>query len=122
GHFVEGVLAEQRLAGGDGAVGAHVVEMRLGEVGGGGGVFGREAAALAFGDARLVAAGGGDARRTLLLMGRVGPKVRGGVTACRCHGVTPTRAFRATSPVKGEVGACGAFAAPATTFRIPRLL
>ncbi|RCW20210.1 hypothetical protein DFR48_11573 [Ciceribacter lividus] len=38
---------------------------------------------------------------TLPLRGRVGPQVRGGVIR---DVVTPTRAFRATSPLKGEVG------------------
>ena len=53
---------------------------------------------------------GGDSQglpSTLPLRGRVGAQLRGGVTLGATSAyVTPTRACRATSPLKGEVEGC----------------
>jgi len=51
----------------------------------------------------------GEGLKTLPLRERVGPQVRGGVSATFSLGLTPTRRFAATSPLKGEV-------APGTPF------
>ncbi|SIQ48913.1 hypothetical protein SAMN05880561_103178 [Rhizobium sp. RU33A] len=55
----------------------------------------------------------GEGSKTLALKVGGGPKVRGGVSATCSLGLTPTRRFAATSPLKGAVGSRWV---PGTTF------